>query len=81
MDQWLLAVTSGSAAKQLAKVLEVVSPGTVHCHFPPPPSLSYHVYGGEGVYVVNNDVFPRSLMRVWEVSAQYSFETKYSFVV
>ena len=31
----LLAVTSSSAA--LAKGLEVIGPGPVHCHFSPPP--------------------------------------------
>ena len=30
MDQWLLAVTSGLAAKDL----EVAGAGPVHCHFP-----------------------------------------------
>ena len=34
MDQWLLAVTSGSVTKGLAEGLEVVGPGPVHCHFP-----------------------------------------------
>ena len=38
MDQWLLAVTSGSAARGL----EIIDSGLFHCHFPS-PSLSYHV--------------------------------------
>ena len=41
MNQWLLAVTSGSAAKQSAKGLDVTDLGPVHCHFSPPPSLFY----------------------------------------
>ena len=45
MDQWLLAVTSGSAAKGSAKGVKVVGPGPgLTVIFPrPPPSLSYHV--------------------------------------
>ena len=38
MDQWLLAVTRDPAAKGLAKDLEVVGAGPVHCHFSLPPS-------------------------------------------
>ena len=36
-NDWLLAVTSGSAA--LTKGLEVIGPGPVHCHFPLPLSF------------------------------------------
>ena len=36
MDEWLLAVTSGSVAKGLAKDLEIAGSGLVHCHFPLP---------------------------------------------
>ena len=44
MDQWLLAVTSALAAKGLAKDLEVVGAGLIHCYSPPPPPLfPYHV--------------------------------------
>ena len=39
MDQLLLAVTSDSAAKGLAKDLEVAGAGPVHCHFSLPPSF------------------------------------------
>ena len=39
MDQWLLAVTSDSAAKGSAKDLEVAGAGPVHCHFSIPPSF------------------------------------------
>ena len=34
VDQGLLAVTGGSAAKRLAEGLEVIDPGPVHCHSP-----------------------------------------------
>ena len=37
MDQWMLAVTSGSVAKGLAKDLEVPGSGLEHCHFSLPP--------------------------------------------
>ena len=39
MDQWLLAVTSDSAAKGSAKDLEVAGAGPVHGHFSLPPSF------------------------------------------
>ena len=38
MDQWLLAVTSDTAAKGSAKDLEVAGAGLVHYHFSLPPS-------------------------------------------
>ena len=37
MDQWLLAVTSGSAAKESDIELEITSSGPVNCDFSPPP--------------------------------------------
>ena len=40
MDQWLLAVTSDSAAKGSANDLEVAGAGLVHWHFPLSPFFS-----------------------------------------
>ena len=38
--KWLLAMTSGSVAKGLAKGLEVTGSCLVHCHLSPPLSFS-----------------------------------------
>jgi ribosomal protein S6E (S10) len=43
MDQGLLAVTGGSAAKGSAMGLEVAGSGPVQLPFSFPPLLSYHV--------------------------------------
>ena len=41
--QWLLAVTSDTAAKGSTKDLELASAGPVHYYFSLPPFFPYHV--------------------------------------